>query len=101
MFGDYYWNGDRTGKQEQRFEKWLKKMESVPLVVIEIGAGLYVPTVRHLSASVIRSAGSADSCLIRINPNEPGIDGTNIRHTGLPLKGLKALSKIDQLLQNL
>lgn len=101
MFGDYYWNGDRTGKQEQRFEKWLKKMESVPLVVIEIGAGLYVPTVRHLSESIIRNAGSADSCLIRINPNEPGIDGTNIRHTGLPLKGLKALSKIDQLLQNL
>lgn len=88
-------------KQEQRFGKWLKKVKSEPLVVIEIGAGLYVPTVRHLSESVIRDSGNVDSCLIRINPNEPDIDGRNIRHIGLPLKGLEALTKIDKLIQDL
>ena len=101
MFGDYYWNLDRTDKQEQRFRKWLEKVKSEPLVAIEIGAGLYVPTVRHLSESIIRNAENADSCLIRINPNEPDLDGRNIRHIGLPLKGLEALTKIDNLIQDL
>jgi hypothetical protein len=47
MFGDYYWVSDRTEEQFERYGKWKRKLaDNDSLVVIEIGAGLDVPTVR-------------------------------------------------------
>ena len=41
MFGDWCWQGDRTGKQEGRFSTFRRNslQKGVPFVVIEIGAG--------------------------------------------------------------
>lgn len=64
MFGDGQWIARRSELQEQRLQQWLAAVDR--LVVIEIGAGLQVPTVRRFSES-------CGGRLIRINPGEPAI----------------------------
>ncbi|WP_367837721.1 NAD-dependent deacetylase [Paraburkholderia sp. DGU8] len=64
MFGDFDWNALRTQAQETRLYAWLASVKR--LVVVEIGAGKTIPTVRHFSERV-------GSHIIRINPNDPGI----------------------------
>lgn len=70
------------GAQRQRLESWLQST-ACP-VVIEIGAGTHVPTVRWFSETL-------GEPLIRINPTEPDIPG---RGVSLPLGGLAALTGI-------
>jgi NAD-dependent SIR2 family protein deacetylase len=82
MFGDDGWIGDRYGSGELRH--WLRTLRQ-PLV-IELGAGTSVPTVRWFSESV-------GGGLIRINPREP--EGADVR---LPLNALEALGRIQALL---
>ncbi len=86
MFGDWGWLGQRTAAQRQRLEAWLGGTRRA--VVIEIGAGLHVPTVRWFSENL-------GEPLIRINPTEPDIPG---RGVSLPLGGLVALQGIQQAL---
>lgn len=62
MFGDSGWEGFRTGLQEARFHEW-RQMVRCP-VVIEIGAGTAIPTVRLMGESMCAP-------IIRINPAEP------------------------------
>lgn len=47
MFGDGSWMEDRTRNQFVRFRHWLKSIRECKLVIIELGAGTSVPTVRH------------------------------------------------------
>lgn len=82
MFGDWGWLPRRTAAQRQRLEGWLQS--TVRPVVIEIGAGTHVPTVRWFSETL-------GEPLIRINPTEPDIPG---RGVSLPLGGLAALTGI-------
>jgi NAD-dependent SIR2 family protein deacetylase len=63
MFGDWNWLGFRADAQKSAMNAWLEKVER--LVVIEIGAGTDIPTVRNLGERT-------DAILIRINPREPG-----------------------------
>jgi len=69
MFGDWQWVADAVDAQHQRFERWLHSLRtsSANLVVIEMGAGTAVPTVRYTSEKV--SAGF-DGPLVRINVRE-------------------------------
>lgn len=62
MFGDFGWEESRTSLQEARFHEWRQTVHRP--VVIEIGAGTAIPTVRLLGASL-------RAPLIRINPAEP------------------------------
>jgi NAD-dependent SIR2 family protein deacetylase len=64
MFGDYDWISLRTEQQEARLRAWLSKVER--LVVIEIGAGKAIPTVRLFSEQ-------NGPRVIRINPRDFGI----------------------------
>ncbi|MDD3354948.1 MAG: hypothetical protein PHD22_15140, partial [Zoogloea sp.] len=66
----------------QKLNTWLASVER--LAVIEIGAGIDVPTVRLFSDQHER--------LIRINPRAPQVFGP--RAVGLPLGGLAALEAI-------
>lgn len=61
MFGDGGWSGQRTLEQEERFRQWRSRV-SRP-VVIEIGAGTIIPSVRHFGEA-------QDAPLIRINLRE-------------------------------
>jgi len=51
LLGDAEYIECRTQDQEKRFGDWLESV-TVPIAVVEIGAGLAVPTVRHVSEQV-------------------------------------------------
>ena len=64
MFGDWGWLESRTARQEQGMARWRRSVER--LLVIEIGAGSAIPTVRRLGESL-------SGQLVRINPREAQI----------------------------
>lgn len=68
MFGDWNFNFTRTQEQEDRYREWLSQNIQNPIVIIEIGAGTSVPTVRMQSENVAKIA---QNTLIRINLREP------------------------------
>jgi NAD-dependent SIR2 family protein deacetylase len=69
MFGDSTWLPERSDQQEHWLSTWLAATRR--RVVIELGAGTAIPTVRRFS----EVAGSGT--LIRVNPREPeGPSGT-------------------------
>lgn len=65
MFGDREWSDQRAVAQDYRQESWLREITNP--VVIEIGAGVAIPSVRHFSQRMIYEF---DARLIRINPND-------------------------------
>ncbi|RMD47064.1 MAG: NAD-dependent deacetylase [Aquificota bacterium] len=93
MFGDWEWISHRTDGQEFLFERWLEKVSDMDyrLVIIEIGAGKAVPTVRITSEKI---AHSFDGVLIRINPRDYEVPSK--RHISIPLGGLEGIKKITE-----
>lgn len=85
MFGDDGWLSARTDLQERRFDHWLSGVAAHRLVVIELGAGLAIPTVR---LTCERAGGT----LIRVNPREPDVPRGGI---SLALGAREALTAID------
>jgi NAD-dependent SIR2 family protein deacetylase len=67
MFGDMGWDDTRTDAQHATLRNWLDAVHG-PLVVLELGAGSRVPTVRMFSE---RTARGPRRTLIRANPREP------------------------------
>ena len=92
MFGDWHWAPGRTSAQERRFSEWLASAAGPNLVIVELGAGSAVPTVRMTSEQLASRAGAT---LIRINPREPQV---RHGHIGLAFNALEALEAIDDLL---
>lgn len=90
MFGDYAWIASRTQRQRDRFEAFITQHEGEPLVVVEMGAGQSVPTIRMTSESLGRRGR-----VIRMNPREPKIRG---EHLSIPTGALEGLTGIDQAL---
>lgn len=92
MFNDWSWSDKRTSMQEFFFNEWQKNLTGGKLAIIEIGAGITVPSVRNISEHM-SDRFAAD--LIRINPDYPetGDRGCDIR-----MKGLDALIKIEEVL---
>ncbi len=90
MFGDYSWLHQRTGRQESTFHSYLSRNQTKKMVVIEIGAGSAIPTIRHLSENL----GRRQQCtVIRINPREAEIIGPHHSCQGGALKTLEAIDK--------
>ncbi len=90
MFNDWNWLPHRTSGQEHRFQDWLSTVGGTRLVIVELGAGSAVPTVRMTSE---RLAARQGSTLIRINPREPQVPHGQI---GLATDALEALQAIDE-----
>lgn len=93
MFGDFKWNGKRTSKQEYRFNKWIKqfRFKDKKLVIIEIGAGRTIPTIRVLGQQYAKRY-KDNIKLIRINPRDYEMEdslGYSISLDGLD--GIKAI----------
>ena len=61
MFGDWGWNDARTSEQEARYAKWRKQAKSP--MVIEVGAGTAIPSVRIFGER-------QGVPMIRINPDD-------------------------------
>jgi NAD-dependent SIR2 family protein deacetylase len=89
MFGDYGFVPDRQEEQSRRFEGWLDENRSRRLVVVELGAGRAVPTVRITSEELVARRRAA---LVRINPREPAVPRGQV---SLPLGSREALARID------
>jgi len=88
MFNDWSWVSERTAAQEQRLERWLASVRGRRLVVIELGAGSAVPTVRLTSEHVASRLGAP---LVRINPREPQAPAGQLGIAGGALEVLEAI----------
>eukprot|EP01017_Pseudomicrothorax_dubius_P011740 TRINITY_DN14462_c0_g1_i1.p2 TRINITY_DN14462_c0_g1~~TRINITY_DN14462_c0_g1_i1.p2 ORF type:complete len:109 (-),score=22.01 TRINITY_DN14462_c0_g1_i1:786-1112(-) len=82
MFNDWDWDSKRTNEQEGRYVGFKSKLENKKLVVIELGAGLSIPSIRHISESYLLNS-KVQTTLIRINPRDQQLSYT----TELMLKG--------------
>ena len=91
MFGDNLWLHGRTLKQNQAFDRFLKKNSSRRMAVIELGAGTAIPTIRMTSERIGRKK---NATVIRINPREPSI---NHPHVSMSCGALAGLKQIDEL----
>ena len=90
MFGDWAFIGDRTDEQNKKFHNWRYKNKDKKIVVIEIGAGSAVPTIRSFGDRL--SSFEKDVTLIRINPREDEV--YNDSDIGIALGGLEGIQKI-------
>lgn len=92
MFGDYSWLPNRTRGQEMRFDSFLGQHRHAPMVVIEMGAGTAIPTIRYMSEDL---GHQFKATVIRVNPRDPHIGG---RHVSLPCGALEGLEGIEEYL---
>ncbi len=92
MFGDWSWISDRTDQQRKRFDHFLGSHQGKRTVILEMGAGRAIPTIRYTSEQL----GEADgSTVIRINPREAEIHAP---HISLECGALAGLQQIDDLI---
>lgn len=84
MFGDGEWLEKRALEQEAQLDRWLTRVNR--LVILEIGAGTAIPSVRHFGEY-------QEGFLIRINPREPELP-PNRRGVSLAMTALSALQAI-------
>lgn len=87
MFNDTEWVATRTDEQYQRMQSWMDTVKRP--VVIEIGAGTHIPSVRHQGESL-------RAPLVRINPTAAGVRRRS--DVSLPTSGLAGLRAIDAAL---
>lgn len=84
MFSDWNWVSDRYDGQETMLNSWLKIPKK--LVLIELGAGIAIPSVRHFGESL-------NVPIIRINLRES--EGHRADILSIPLGAFEALSLMD------
>lgn len=89
MFNDWDWQEHRQALQTARMERWLSGV-SRP-VVVEIGAGTAIPSVRRFSQRIIHGFGGR---LVRINPRESQVPSSN--DVGIDMGSLEALKGIER-----
>ncbi|MEZ5531413.1 MAG: Sir2 family NAD-dependent protein deacetylase [Steroidobacteraceae bacterium] len=90
MFNDMDWVEPRAREQGRRFDHWLARVRDRRLVILEIGAGSAVPTIRRLGE---RIAQRNLATLVRCNPDSAEADDGII---ALPMGALEALGAIDE-----
>lgn len=91
MFDDWQWIEGRSEAQAARRQEWIERVRRP--IVIEIGAGVEIATVRHFAHRVVRQHGGS---IIRINPREAEID--TLPGIGIAARALPTLTAIDVLL---
>ena len=89
MFGDWSFIGDRADTQSEKFYAWRFRNKDKKIVVIEIGAGTGIPTIRNFGDVATRDY---NTTLIRINPREDEVH--NDGDIGLKLGGLDGIKYI-------
>lgn len=92
MFGDWGWLHQREDIQSQALDRWLQSCYRP--VVIELGAGTAIASVRAFSQQIISRANGR---LVRINPRESTVPSS--RDVGLATGALTGLRLIQRCLQ--
>jgi NAD-dependent SIR2 family protein deacetylase len=90
MFGDFSWLPDRTRRQERAFDEFLADHREARLVVLEMGAGTAIPTIRYMGE---RLTGRNNAVLIRINPREAQIPPGQISISAGAVEGLTGIDR--------
>ncbi len=91
MFGDGGWLEWRAAEQRARLESWLAKVRRP--VIVELGAGTHIPSVRFFSTQVIHDHGGR---LVRLNPREAAVPSS--LDVGIGVAALAGLRAIDAVL---
>ena len=89
MFGDWSWVHQRETQQAKTLAAWVETVTHP--VIIELGAGTDIPSVRSFCERMRRP-------LIRINPREPKLGG--VKGIGLAMGALDAVRAIHAALDN-
>jgi len=91
MFADWGWNGSRSEEQNKKYNKFIENISKngYKLVIIEIGAGTHIPTIRDESEYIAKDM---NSFVVRINPRDYNID-ENLG-VGITLGGLAGLKRV-------
>ena len=92
MFDDADWLSHSAASARRRMMDWLVTVER--LVVIELGAGTHIPTIRHASERV---ALEHRCLLIRVNPREHetnALDDSEPPAFGMPLGALAGIQAL-------
>merc|ERR1740130_1433014 len=97
MFNDGGFASGRYKAQKVRYDEWLGSLPpSAKVCVIEVGAGLAIPTVRDEAEKVARRL---KATLVRVNLDDCTIDGLGepeVTEIEIPMGGLAALEAIEQ-----
>src|SRR5699024_3451144 len=80
MFNDMRWVYQRADEQHDALQSWMNRVSNP--VVIELGAGTAIATVRNFAARLRVP-------LVRINPREAHL-GASPEHVSLPMGALQA-----------
>lgn len=93
MFNDWQWQEARQRQQLARQEAWLA--DTARLVVVELGAGTAIPSVRRFSHRIIHEFGGR---LVRINLREASVPSS--LDASLSMGALEALQAIAAVLED-
>jgi len=92
MFRDYSFVFTRSNEQKERYEKFLAAHQNKVKIILEIGSGKHVQSIRMKSRELIKNH---QASLIRINPNDYKVrEG----HFGIAKPALEALKDLDNIL---
>ena len=93
MFGDTAWVADAMEDQRRRYQQWLASVRGRRVVVLELGAGKALATIRWFGEKLV--AERARTTLVRINP-----DASDADEPALPVRmtALEALMGIEETL---
>ena len=94
MFNDGWWDTSRANEQDQKFEEWLQSVKGRNTVVVEIGAGTGIPTIRLMAERMARRYGGQH---IRINLRESEVDTGSIP---IAMGAAAALTSIEEEIVN-
>ena len=102
LVADNHFNETRRSKQLLAWNTLLEKSANKFVVVLELGAGVLVPTVRQMSGRLTKQLGAT---LIRVNLNDPELDRpvdkrfmtTNNNQKHMSIGGLSAAYVIKQI----
>jgi NAD-dependent SIR2 family protein deacetylase len=89
MFGDFGWVADRTYDQQRGFDAFADQHLDDGTVVVEMGAGTSIPTIRHASERL----GGHGGLVVRINPREPQIGSQHVSMATGAVEGLSAIER--------
>lgn len=102
FFSDLYWQPVRTREQHKHYEAFLERANKKNMVILEIGAGTAISTIRiWASRNVVAHAG--DVSFVRINLEDSSIadvDFPNSTNISFSDTALNALSQIETAMNN-
>lgn len=93
MFSDFGCVSTIVDRQAAAYEQWLAGVKDAKIVVVEVGAGEAIPTIRRESERLMDVFGAT---LIRINPRDANVPDGAI---SLPVGGLDGIRRIQDALR--